>query len=103
MNRKYLLFIIGSFFLLMAFKTSEIEKEEEVNAKVIYPKIRIWTTPSNGEEAKFNSPSLQWPSDKKAKYSVRLSSSKDFSSNLIEKEAIPFAIFNPHKILDEGK
>jgi hypothetical protein len=68
-----------------------------------YPKFRIWTSPSKGEEPRFNSPSLQWPSTKKASYSVRVSSSKDFGSNLIEKQGIPFAMFNPHTQLKNGK
>jgi len=68
-----------------------------------YPKIRIWTSPSKGEEPRFNSPSFQWPSTKKATYSVRLSSSKDFSSQLIEKSGLPFAMFNPHTQLAYGK
>ena len=68
-----------------------------------YPKIRIWTSPSKGEEPRFNSPSFQWPSTKKATYSVRVSTSKDFGSNLIEKQGIPFAMFNPHIQLKQGK
>ncbi|TNF42296.1 MAG: DUF4962 domain-containing protein [Bacteroidetes bacterium] len=79
------------------------EKGEKDFPEVIYPRYRVWTTPSAGEEPEFNSPSFEWPSKKRAKYSVRLSSSKDFSTDLIEKDEIPFAIFNPHKILDEGK
>lgn len=100
---KYLLFFIASLFVLMAFRTSEIKKEEKTSAEVIYPKYRIWTTPSHGEEPEFNSPSFQWPSKNKATYGIRISSSKDFSKNLIEKEKIPYAIFNPHKTLDVGK
>jgi len=99
---KYLIFIIVSLFVLMAFKVSEIEKEEKADPKVIYPKLRIWITPSGGEEPEFNSPSFEWPSKKKANYGIRISSSKDFNTNLIEKAGIPFAIFNPHKQLDEG-
>ena len=101
---KLLLFLIVSFFLCMAFKSSERiqASTEKINAKVIYPKIRIMTTPSAGEEPKFNSPSLQWPTKKKGNYSVRISSSKDFSRNLIEKSGIPYAIFNPHKKLSAG-
>ncbi|NQU55572.1 MAG: DUF4962 domain-containing protein [Bacteroidetes bacterium] len=76
--------------------------EIEVTCKVIYPKYRVWTTPSGGEVAKNNSPSFEWPSGKKAKYDVRLYSTIDFSENLMEKDEIPFAIFNPHKKLDEG-
>ena len=71
-------------------------------APIIYPKIRQWTSPACGEEVKFNPPSLQWPTVKNAMYNVRLSSTKNFSENLIEKKEIPFAIFNPHKILDDG-
>jgi len=46
---------------------------------------------------------LQWPSIKKAIYSVRLSSSNDFSKQVIEKSGLPYAIFNPHKQLANGK
>jgi hypothetical protein len=88
--------------MLTVFKSSGITTDKKVDAAVIYPKIRIWTSPSKGEEPAFNSPSFQWPSTKKASYSFRLSSSKDFSKNLIEKNEIPYAIFNPHKILNEG-
>ncbi len=68
-----------------------------------YPKFRIWTSPSRGEQPRFNSPSLQWPSIKKAIYSVRLSSSSDFSKQVIEKSGLPYAMFNPHKQLAIGK
>jgi hypothetical protein len=96
-------FLIVTLLMLASFQPSEIEKKEKDFPEVIYPRYRIWTTPSAGEEPEFNSPSLEWPSKKKSKYSVRLSSSKDFSTDLIEKDEIPYAIFNPHKILDEGK
>lgn len=100
---KYLIFFIGSIFILMAFNSSEIRKDEKEFPEVIYPKIRIWTSPSYGEEPAFNSPSFQWPSKKKASYSFRLSTSKDFNKDLIEKNEIQFAIFNPHKTLKTGK
>ena len=101
---KFLLSLIISFFLLIAFNPSaRIQAVMQIsNSKVIYPKIRIWTTPSMGEEPKFNSPSFQWPSKKKGSYSIRISSSKDFTRNLIVSEGIPYAIFNPHKILMPG-
>jgi len=103
MKMKYLLFFVGYVFVLMAFNSSETKKNEKVITEVVYPKIRIWTSLSKGEEPSFNSPGFQWPSKKNAVYSFRLSSSKDFSKNLMEKHEIPFAIFNPHKILDAGK
>ncbi|MEQ8681332.1 MAG: DUF4962 domain-containing protein [Cyclobacteriaceae bacterium] len=74
-----------------------------VNAEVIYPKIRNWTSPSSGEIPDFNSPSLQWPSSRRAIYSVRLARDKDFSLDVIEQNGIPFAIYNPHQKLREGQ
>lgn len=76
--------------------------EIAVTNKAIYPKYRVWTTPSLGEEPAFNSPSFEWPANKKSKFDVRLSSKKDFTANLIEKNNIPFAIFNPHQKLEQG-
>ncbi len=76
--------------------------ETGISSAVIYPKIRIWSSPSKGEAPSFNSPSFQWPSRKGAIYSIRISSSKNFDKNLIENDGIAFAIFNPHKILNEG-
>ena len=69
---------------------------------VIYPKNRIWATPSGGQEAVFNSPSLQWSTEKKTKYSVRMSSSADYTRDLIEKSDLIYGIFNPHKVLSSG-
>ena len=101
---KYLLLLAITLFGLIAFINLENNKAEthKVNAEVIYPKIRIWTAPSLGEEPAFNSPSFQWPSTKKAKYSIRISSSTDFSKDLIEKDGILYAVFNPHKRLNPG-
>ncbi len=100
--------LLGIFALsIAACSTSNNPIESDgkiaVDCNVIYPKFRIRTTPSAGAEPAFNSPSLEWPAKKHATYAVRLSSSKDFSKILIEKEGIPYAIFNPHKKLDEGK
>ncbi len=101
---KYLLLLAITLFGLIAFINLEnnIAETHKVNAEVIYPKIRIWTAPSLGEEPAFNSPSFQWPSTKKAKYSIRISSSTDFSNDLIEKDGILYAVFNPHKRLNPG-
>jgi len=100
--------VIGLIFILFtgcisAEKPIESDGEIKVTSSMIYPKIRIWTTPSNGEEPAFNSPSFQWPSKKKTTYGIRISSSKDFNENLIEKQGIAFAIYNPHQVLNKGK
>jgi hypothetical protein len=96
----FLLIVLLITFSSLSF--SETEKKEIVFPEIIYPRYRVYTTPSAGEEPAFNSPSFEWPSKKKSKYSVRLSSSKDFSKNIIEKDDIQFAIFNPHKVLENG-
>ena len=83
-------------------KPLESAGEQKVDTKYIYPKYRVWTTPSGGEEPAFNSPIFEWPTNKKSKFDVRLSSKKDFLENLIEKKETPFAIFNPHQKLDAG-
>lgn len=106
MNFRILLITAFASLLFAGCTTSEkpLESDGEiaVTSKMIYPKYRIWTTPSGGEEPAFNSPSFEWPTGRKAKYDVRLSSTIDFSENLIEKSEIPFAIFNPHQKLGEG-
>lgn len=53
--------------------TIESTGETLVDSKVIYPKYRIWPTPSAGEEAGLNPPSIEWPNQNRAKYDVRLS------------------------------
>jgi hypothetical protein len=90
------------FVLASAGESQNSLVSGKVNAVVPYPKIRIWTTPSAGEEPNFNSPSLQWPTKKKASYGVRISPTRDFSGDVITGNRIPYAIFNPHKKLQPG-
>jgi hypothetical protein len=71
--------------------------------KEIYTVTRITTSPSKGETPKFNSPSFQWPSKKKATYSIRISTAKNFDQSVIEKNNIEYAIYNPHQPLAAGK
>ena len=89
------LFIHSAFAQKIAYKNSR-DKE-------IYPSIRNATSPSKGENPKFNSPSFQWPSKKKYTYSIRISNSKNFDASVIEKNNIEYAIFNPHQTLGVGK
>jgi len=70
--------------------------------KVVHPKMRLWASPSGGIEARYNPPSLLWPVRPKARYSVRLSQSADFNGAVIQKDDIPFGIFNPHTELAPG-
>ena len=102
MKNKLIAFAVTAFLLIGTISSQKLQKSKSI-FDAPYPKMRVYTTPSRGETALFNSPSFQWPSKKKATYSVRLSMSNDFSSQLIEKTGIPFAIFNPHKQLEPGK
>ena len=74
-------------------QSQNIAGSAKASTTAIYPKIRIWTTPSMGEEPRFNSPSFQWPTKKKASYSIRISASRNFSRDVIERHGIPYAIF----------
>lgn len=96
--------IMATLFMGFTMPEKRIENDGEikVETEVVYPKFRTWNSPSNGEEVKTNSPSFQWPVVRNAKYSVRLSSSKDFKNNVIEKANIPFALYNPHQKLKQG-
>lgn len=97
--------LVSVLFLGCIEPNEQIEDDGEiaVSSKFIYPKYRLWPTPSGGEEAAFNSSSFEWPVGKRGViYDVRLASQIDFTENLIEKEEIPFAIFNPHQKLDAG-
>ncbi|MFT4566198.1 MAG: hypothetical protein ACI9FN_001152 [Saprospiraceae bacterium] len=104
-----IILVIGMFILWFVACTTTTTTKNPVKSngeitvvnKAIYPKFRVRTTPSGGEEPAFNSPSFEWPASKKAKFDVRLSTAIDFSENLIEKNEIPFTIFNPHKKLEE--
>jgi hypothetical protein len=97
------LLLVGTFI----FTSSNAQKitTSHLKEKEIYPSIRNTTSPSQGETSKFNAPSFQWPSKKKAIYSIRISNSKNFSEKetLIEKNNIEFAIYNPHQQLHNGK
>lgn len=112
-NRRFIPSLVGGIVIGLIFtlfsgcisaeKPFESDGVKTVTSSMIYPKYRVWTSPSNGEEPAFNSPSFEWPAaQKRTKYDIRLSSKSDFSENLIEKEEIPFAIFNPHQKLNRG-
>lgn len=104
---------IGFFTIFLSCKLSKETKdtateapisraEVEVAAKVIYPKSREWASPAGGMTAQFNPPSLAWPIDQKASYSVRLSPTSDFSAHLVEAQSLPYALYNPHQELEAG-
>jgi hypothetical protein len=87
--------------LLIGF-TSTAQNSSATFPDVIYPKYRVWTSPNAGETAESNPPSFQWPASKNVTYHVQLSPKSDFSGPLIEKEGIPFGMYNPHQKLTTG-
>ncbi len=97
-----------SVLVLLFSCTADIKPKESeglitLDTEVIYPKIRRWTTPSFGLESSINSPSFQWPSTKHGVYAIRISTSREFNENLIQIDDIPFALYNVHRALEEGK
>jgi hypothetical protein len=98
MISKYYILLAGLF---IGF-TSIAQVDSITFPDVIYPKYRIWNSPTAGEVAESNPPSFQWPVSKNGSYSIQLSTQRDFSEQLIEKKSIPFGIYNPHQILDDG-
>ena len=87
MKKKLIAFTVTAFLLNGTISSQQLQKSKSI-FEAPYPKMRVYTTPSRGETALFNSPSFQWPSTKKATYSVRLSMLKDFSNSSIEKKGI---------------
>jgi hypothetical protein len=94
--------ILACFPALLCLQASAAPPDATSAPKVVHPKMRLWASPSGGIEAKYNPPSLLWPVQANACYSVRLSQSADFTGAVIQKDKIPFAIFNKHKQLDPG-
>lgn len=73
---------------------------------VVYPKFREFPYPSAGITPTFNPPVLRWPKGKgkHVQYAVRLSMDSTFqASDQIQADKLPWAMFNPHQLLSEGK
>jgi len=100
--KKVVLLLIGLYSMVNLSIAQKIAVPN-LSDKEIYPTIRNSTSPSNGASPKFNSPSFQWPSKKKATFSIRISTSRLFDQSLIEKNNLVYAIYNPHQQLSVGK
>ncbi|HLU94214.1 MAG TPA: DUF4962 domain-containing protein, partial [Membranihabitans sp.] len=73
--------------------------------QAIHPQFRQWPEPSAGIQAVNNPPIFLWPVEDSpgSTYDVRLSRDKDFKMNVYSGEKIPYAIYSPYEILDQGK
>ena len=72
----------------------------------IYSRYLTAAEPSGGIAAQFNTPVLRWPAERgsAAHYDVRLSQDSLFGEErTMHREKIPWAMFNPHQHLPEGK
>lgn len=76
--------------------------EIRVATRVIHPKTREWAGPAGGVVVDVNPPSMMWPVDKSGAYQVRLSQDPDFRGEAIESGILPYAMYNPHRKLDDG-
>ena len=75
------------------------------NYPVIHPQFRKWASPALNNEAGSVSPTLCWSANRKGKntYDVRLSMDSTFhSADIIDRENIPWTLFNPHQQLHTG-
>ena len=81
---KYLVVVWLLLVMVESGKSQNKNTSETTLPLPPYPKIRIRTSPSTGEEPQFNSPSFQWPSKKNASYNIRISSSKNFTDGIGE-------------------
>ena len=81
-----------------AGNTSSLQK-----IPVVYPRQRLWPSPSGGLAAEFNPPVLLWPSNQKMTWNVRMSQDPEFKNeNSVHAENLKWAMFNPHKKLASG-
>lgn len=72
----------------------------------VYSRYLTEAVPSGGIVAQFNAPTLRWPAERGSAthYDVRLSQDSLFGEGqTLRGENIPWALFNPHQRLSEGK
>ena len=80
----------------------QIQLEASPLPQMVYPKYRRWMSPDNGDNVRFQSPSLQWPSKKNQIFDIRIARDKTFEQSLIEINNIPFSLYNLHQDLANG-
>lgn len=108
MKNKYFTIILFGFIQLFpesGFSQENMAENRTVplNLSVVYPRQRLWPSPSGGLEAKFNPTVLLWPSKEVMTWNVRLSQDPEFNneSTLLVKN-LKWAMYNPHRKLASG-
>ncbi|MCC5930959.1 MAG: DUF4962 domain-containing protein [Cyclobacteriaceae bacterium] len=81
--------------------------DQQMKMSTVYKRFLEFPVPDGEGPVRINPPVLRWPAQKgkKVTYDVRLSYDPDFSENAItySAEQSPWAMFNPHELLKEGK
>ncbi len=107
MKTKYFIIVLlGLMQSSPIFSQEKIAKNSSslLDIPVIYPRQRLWASPSGGLEVRFNPPVLLWPSKQKANWNIRLSQDQEFNTeNTLSAENLKWAMFNPHQKLASGK
>ena len=98
----FLVFFIGLLIISCQSQKKQINSDSLKLPKMVYPKYRIWMSPDNGDNTRFISPSLQWPSMNSKNYKIRLARDKNFTQDLISIDKIPFTMINVHQPLEKG-
>ena len=98
----FLVFFIGLHIISCQSQKKQINLDSQKLPKMVYPKYRIWMSPDNGDNTRFISPSLQWPSMNSKNYKIRLARDKNFTQDLISIDKIPFTMINVHQPLEKG-
>ena len=93
----FLVFFIGLLIISCQSQKKQINSDSLKLPKMVYPKYRIWMSPDNGDNTRFISPSLQWPSMNSKNYKIRLARDKNFTQDLISIDKIPFTMINGHQ------
>lgn len=103
MNKQIIVLLVFVIIHISSMKEEKITTSiKPENMTKVFPYDRQWCSPSAGIEPEFNPPTLLWPINKNADYSVRISLDSVFNNVVITKEGLHCAMFNPHQVLQPG-
>src|SRR3546814_795939 len=106
MIHKQLAKLFGAVATLACIQCGATHTSQTPPPATVYSWYLTDAVPSGGITAQFNTPILRWPAERGsgAHYDVRLSQDSLFGkTQTLHREKIPWAMFNPHQHLPEGK
>jgi hypothetical protein len=106
-NKYYTIFLFGLLQLLQGTGLSQENAAGNSPSlhqiSIVYPRQRLWPSPSGGMEAKCNPPVLLWPSKQKTIWNIRLSQDPEFKDeSTFLAGNLKWAMYNPHRKLASG-